>query len=81
MTEHHDAQTPPEPLGTVDHHRAYLKLAFIAEPYADLATHAAQPAWSHVDYLGTLLEGEAHMRRDRATTSRIRLARFPVIKT
>jgi DNA replication protein DnaC len=34
-----------------------------------------------VDYLARLLAGEADLRRDRATNSRIRLARFPVIKT
>jgi len=34
-----------------------------------------------VDYLARLLEGEAHVRRDRATKSRIRLAHFPVITT
>jgi DNA replication protein DnaC len=81
MAEHHDAQTPPEHLGTVDYHLAYLKLGFIAAQYAALATQAAQQAWSHVDSLATLVEGEAHVRRDRATKSRIRLARFPVIKT
>jgi DNA replication protein DnaC len=31
--------------------------------------------------LARLLEGEADLRRDRATRSRLRLARFPVIKT
>ena len=81
MTKPHDAQTPPEPLGTLDHHLAYLKLGFIAAQYATVATQAAQHAWSHVDYLAALVEGEAHVRRDRATASRIRLARFPVIKT
>ncbi len=81
MAEHQDLQAPPERLGAVDHHLASLKLSFIAEQYAELATHAAQHAWSHVDYLATLLEGEADVRRDRATKSRIRLARFPVIKT
>jgi DNA replication protein len=81
MAEPHDAQTPQEQLGTVDHHLAYLRLGFIAAQYAALATQAAQHAWSHVDYLAKLLEGEAHVRRDRATKSRIRLARFPVIKT
>ena len=34
-----------------------------------------------MDYLARLVEGEADLRRDRATKSRIRLARFPVIKT
>jgi len=81
MAEPHTTPTPPEQLGTLDHHLAYLKLGFIAAQYAALATQAAQHAWSHVDYLATLVEGEAHVRRDRATTSRMRLARFPVIKT
>jgi DNA replication protein DnaC len=53
----------------------------MAQPYAELATQAAQKMWPHVDYLATLLEGEAHRRQDRATKSRIRLARCPVIKT
>jgi len=53
----------------------------MAGHYAELAKHAAQKGWSHVDYLARLLEGEAHVRRDRATKSRIRLAHFPVITT
>src|SRR3989475_11790574 len=81
MAEHNDAQTPPEQLGTVEHHLASLQRGFIAEQYAALATLAAHTAWSHVDSLATLLEGEAHVRRDRATKSRMRLARFPVINT
>ena len=80
MAEHNDAQTP-EPRGTIDHHLASLKLGFIAEQYAALAQHAAHKAWSHVDYLAKLMEGEANVRHDRATKSRMRLARFPVIKT
>jgi DNA replication protein DnaC len=53
----------------------------MVQPYAALATQAAQKEWSSVDYLARLVEGEAHVRQDRATQSRIRLARFPVIKT
>ena len=67
-------------LNDVEQHLTYLKLSFMMEQYAALATHAAQKAWSHVDYL-TRLQGEATLRCDRATKSRIRLARFPVIKT
>jgi DNA replication protein DnaC len=75
--------TPPTtpPAGDVEYHLSYLKLAFMAQHYVELATQAAQKMWPHVDYLARLLEGEAHMRQDRATKSRIRLARFPVIKT
>jgi DNA replication protein DnaC len=74
-------QSVPTPAGDVEHHLSYLKLAFIAQHYAELATQAAQKSWSHVDYLTRLAEGEAQWRRDRATKSRMRLARFPVIKT
>jgi DNA replication protein DnaC len=81
MAEPNALPVSPEALGTLEHHLAYLKLGFSAEQYAALATQAAQQAWSHVDYLAKLLEGEAHGRRDRVIKSRIRLARFPVIKT
>jgi DNA replication protein DnaC len=74
-------QPATTPSGDVEPHLTYLKLAFIAQHYAELATQAAQKSWSHVDYLARLAEGEAQWRRDRATKSRIRLARFPVIKT
>ena len=73
--------TPTPAAGDVEHHLAYLKLAFMAQHYAELATQAAHKMWPHIDYLARLVEGEAHLRRDRATQSRIRLARFPVIKT
>jgi len=65
----------------LERHLQDLKLAFIAEHYGELAHQAAHKQCSHVEYLGQLVEGEAHRRRDRATQNRIRLARFPVIKT
>jgi DNA replication protein DnaC len=75
--------TPPTttPASEVESHLSYLKLSFMAQHYAELATQAAHKMWPHVEYLARLVEGEAHLRRDRATQSRIRLARFPVIKT
>src|SRR5215475_10552073 len=81
MSTHHNPQPVTPPSGDVEPYLTYLKLAFIAQHYVPLATQAAQHAWSHVDYLANLLEGEVEVRRDRATKSRIRLARFPVIKT
>jgi DNA replication protein DnaC len=81
MSARNNPQESTTPLHDVDRHLAALKLAFMAEHYAPLAQQAAQKTWSHVDYLTRLAEGEAHLRRDRATQSRIRLARFPVIKT
>ena len=65
----------------LDQHLSYLKLPFMAQHYDELATHAATKQWSHVDYLATLTQGEADWRRDRATQTRMRQARFPVIKT
>jgi DNA replication protein DnaC len=65
----------------VEEYLRALKLAFIAEHYSELATQAAHKQWSHLDYLGHLVEGEALLRQDRATQRRIQLARFPVIKT
>jgi DNA replication protein DnaC len=49
--------------------------------YELLAGQAAAKDWSHVDYLAALAEGEAALHLDRAIQRRIRLARFPVIKT
>ena len=81
MAASHHTPSVTTPSSDVEPHLTYLKLAFIAQHYAPLATQAAQHEWSHVAYLARLLEGEANLRRDRATQSRIRLARFPVIKT
>jgi DNA replication protein DnaC len=77
-------KTPPSRAVTsheVEQYLRALKLAFIAEHYGELAQQAAHKQWSHLDYLGQLVEGEALLRQDRATKNRIRLARFPVLKT
>jgi DNA replication protein DnaC len=58
-----------------------LKLHFIRENYKTLAKKAADNHMGHVDYLSELVEGEAAMKKDRATKRRIDNARFPVIKT
>jgi len=58
-----------------------LKLTFMQDHHQNLAQQAAKKQWSHLDYLEKLVDGEAAMRRDRSTERRIRLARFPVIKT
>lgn len=69
------------PLSQLDQHLSYLKLPFMAQHYDELAKQAATKQWSHLDYLVTLTQGEADLRRDRATQNRIRQARFPVMKT
>lgn len=63
------------------HHLSYLKLPFIRENYEAIAKTAAQKQWDHIQYLSELLEQESNLRRDRCIQRRIKLARFPVIKT
>jgi DNA replication protein DnaC len=70
-----------QPRTELNHHLQYLKLPFVAQNYESIAKQAATEQLTHVEYLARLIEGEAAKRRDRATKRRIRLARFPVIKT
>lgn len=74
-----DDQKPPDlPL---NRNLTYLKLPFMREQHHLLAKQAATGNWSHEDYLDKLADGEAALRKDRSTQRRVRLARFPVIKT
>jgi DNA replication protein DnaC len=59
----------------------YLKLPFMLEQHQDLSREASKKNWSHLDYLEKLVDGEAALRQDRAVRQRIRIARFPVVKT
>ena len=65
----------------LDKNLQYLKLPFIRDNYEKLAAQASQKHWPHVDLPDKLIDQEAAARRDRAIQRRIRLARFPVIKT
>jgi len=62
-------------------HLRYLKLTSFLESYEPEAKTAAQKQLSHIEYLAGLAEAEAALRLDRCITRRIRMARFPVIKT
>ncbi len=62
-------------------HLAELKLPFMHEHHQELAHTAADKHWSHLHYLGELVSGEAALRQDRSVQRRIKLARFPVLKT
>jgi DNA replication protein DnaC len=73
-----DKNIPPSLL---DQHLKFLKLSFMRDQHQDLAAQASKKHWSHVDYLEKLAEGEAALRQDRSIQRRIRLARFPVVKT
>jgi len=65
----------------LEEHLQYLKLTAIRENYASEAKMAAEKHLSHVGYLARLVEAEADLRRDRSVARRVRMARFPVIKT
>lgn len=81
MSTSHAPQQLPMPPSELDQHVSDLKVPCIAQHYDALAQQAATQQWSHVDYLATLTQGAADVRRDRATQHRIRPARVPVIKT
>ncbi len=79
-----DDKNPPEPYKlqpNLEKHLKELCLSFMRNNFEPLAHQAAQKHWSHVDYLAALAEGEAALRRERSIARKIRLARFPVIKT
>jgi len=65
----------------LDEQLGYLKLRFMEQHYQELAETAALQKMSHEEYLEQLIRGEADLRWDNAIERRIRLARFPVVKT
>jgi len=79
MTDSHPRTAPHT--DTLPKDLEYLKLAFVREHFEPLAREAAQAHWGHVDYLASLMHGEAQEREQRRIARRVRLARFPVIKT
>jgi len=66
---------------TLQRNLQYLKLSFTAENLEDFAKLAADQHWDPVTFLAQLIEGDAARRLDRSVERRIRLARFPVLKT
>jgi DNA replication protein DnaC len=66
---------------TLPGYLTYLRLHAILQQYQPLADQAGREHWTHVQYLSGLVESEALARLDRATHKRLRLARFPVLKT
>jgi DNA replication protein DnaC len=82
--------TPQQPIRTQDNpHETQalcerlkrLKMPFAGEHFEPLAQEATAQHWSHVGYFARLIEGEAAWREDRSIRRRVRLARFPLIKT
>lgn len=58
-----------------------LRLSFILDHYHALAEQGAREQWTHLQYLGKLVEGEHQSRQQRCVARRIAAARFPVLKT
>jgi len=65
---------------TLKQQLVYLKLTFMLEHYEPLATDAATASWTHVNYMAHLVDGEALLRQERATTRRLHNAHFPLLK-
>ena len=65
----------------LNEHLDYLKLTSVKENCRPLAVESAANHWSHLDYLGRLLQGEVAARQQRTIARRIKAARFPVVKT
>ncbi len=62
-------------------HLSDLKLPYIRENHEAVAKLAARKQWTHVHYLSELVKEEANLQKDRTIQRRIRMARFPVVKT
>lgn len=62
-------------------HLQHLRLQFIADQHVPMAAEAALQHWDHLEYLRRLIEGEHHSQHQRCVQTRIRNARFPVVKT
>ena len=58
-----------------------LKLPYIRENHETVAQLAARKQWTHVHYLSEMIKEEDNLRKDRTIQRRIRMARFPVVKT
>lgn len=80
--DHDKTTTDPKKIQpNLQEHLKILGLPFMLDNFEILFAQAAKEGWSHLDYLETLAHGEAALRQDRSIERRIRMARFPVIKT
>ena len=71
---HERPKTPEEQL-------SWLKLRFMQDNYQAMADESGRKKWSHQEYFEHLLQGETNLRWDNGINRRIRMARFPVLKT
>ena len=59
----------------------YLKLTTFQTNYDTLAKRAAKDNWTYTRFLAELVHDEVSLRKQRSIERRIRMARFPVLKT
>lgn len=59
----------------------YLKLTTFLTNYDKVAQLAAKNNWTHTHYLAELIHEEANFRTQNTIERRIKMARFPVLKT
>ncbi len=81
MDEDKSICDPTKTQSELESHLSLLNLSFMKNNFESLNDQAIKKGWSHINYLASLAEGEASLRRDRSVERRIRLARFPVKKT
>jgi DNA replication protein DnaC len=65
----------------IEQHLRTLRLPGMRSELAAVAREAREGGWEYEDFLRALLELEVTGRNERAVASRIRMARFPSIKT
>ena len=58
-----------------------LKLSSFLDNFGEFSQSAAEQNWTHTRYLCQLTEAEVNLRRDRCIQRRIKMARFPVLKS
>ena len=85
----HTQKAIPIPLDGLDEkemallveHLSYLKLPAMAAHYEVASLKANKESWPYVKYLAQLIELETQSRQERAIERKVKLARFPVLKT
>jgi len=60
---------------------SYLKLSAFIDQYNNAAQIATKQQWTYIHYLEELTQEEVSRRKHNAMKRRIRMARFPVLKT
>ncbi|MBN1757736.1 MAG: IS21-like element helper ATPase IstB [Chitinispirillaceae bacterium] len=77
----HEIKHTPDDERRLREHLQSLKLTAFLDNYSTAAQQAGEKQWGYTHFLGQLAEAEVNARNDRCVQRRIKLARFPVVKT